>query len=280
MSKLILPPGVVNNAGLLERGIVQIARPFDNLTSAIAKEEIPDYLGLLDHSREMGKDEYKKRLREEQERRDRNLRTFREKRFAVIVVLEGRDAAGKSGFTKYLVQYVDFEGYDVVHVKAPNDEERTHAYWLRFFDRDRMPAFGQLRVFDRSWYGDLLVVPVDGLASKKQVKLTYSQLRTMEWLLDSSNILVCKLWFDITKAEQKERFEDRKEENNGKYQESDIKARGQWKQYTPYIQKMFHYTGTPFAPWNAIPGDCKKFARVTAMTVVNDAMEGFIAERG
>ncbi len=278
MSKVILPPGV--NAGLLEQGIVRVARDVPNLFAAesVRAQEAPDYLGLVDHNLSLGKKKYSKKLENETERRDANLKVLRELRISAAVLYEGRDAAGKSGCTKVIVSGVPFDNYAVVHVMAPNDEERAQPPLLRFFERDRMPAYGQLRVFDRSWYGEVLVVAVDKLASKDRVEMAYQQIRGMEWLLNSSDVALAKIWCDITKRTQKERFDDRIKEGNGKYQESDAKARKQWGQYTPWINKMFFLTGTTAAPWNIIPSDCKRWARIASLQIFNEAMEAKIAE--
>lgn len=276
--QLILPAGVTDTE-LFKRGIIRVARTIDNPTAPYVKvSDHPDYLALIDHTFTLGPGKYKRLLRKQQERRDVLLPLMNKYGLAAVAVLEGRDAGGKTGSAKHMVEDVQFELFDVVHVGPPNPLERVQAYWLRFFDRDRMPSFGQFRVLDRSWYGELLVVPVDKLASKEHVRLAYSQLPTMEWLLRSSGIIVVKFWLDITFDEQGRRFDDRIEEENGKYQDSDKKAREQWDDYTPYINKMFYYTGSTFAPWNILPANDKRFTRVTCLTIFNDEVEKAIRE--
>src|SRR5579885_439728 len=138
--QLILPPGVTNTE-LLKRGIIQVARDFGNPTEPYVKvPDLPDYLDMLDHSQAMGKTKYKRRLKEEQERRDLLLPQMKKHGLASVVVLEGRDASGKSGTAKHIVEDLQFELFDVVHAGPPTPQERSQIYWLRFFDRDRMPS--------------------------------------------------------------------------------------------------------------------------------------------
>ncbi|MBX3151992.1 hypothetical protein KF728_17675 [Candidatus Obscuribacterales bacterium] len=274
MSRSKLPPGV--NARLNERGIVQVAHANKNPTAPYSKPgDVPDYLSLLDHGRALKKKTYEKALAKEEERLNDLVRQLQEPKLSLVVTFQGRDAAGKSGATKRIITGVDFDmkTLAVVPVGPPNDEERSQPYLLRFFERDRMPGFGQVRIFDRGWNEELLVVPVMGLASKEHVQAAYGQINTMEWLISQSGTIPVKIWLEITPEVQEERFKERRESKGWKYTEADETARKHWDDYTKYANKMFHLTGTKTAPWHIIPSNCKRFSRVTVLRIINDAIE-------
>jgi len=278
MSRIILPPGV--NAGLFERGIVRVSHPIANPTAAYKKpSSVPDYLSLLDHDRSLGKSKYEKELEKEEARLNELVRQLEALKLSLVVTFQGRDGAGKSGATKRIITGLDFDMkvLGVVPVGPPNDEERSQPYLLRFFERDRMPAFGQVRIFDRGWNEELLVVPVMGLASKEHVHGAYSQINTMEWMLKQSGTILVKVWLEITREVQDERFKERQEDKAWKYTDADETARKHWADYTKYANKMFHLTGTRNAPWNIIPSNCKRYSRVTVLRIISDEVERRIA---
>lgn len=261
-------------------GIIRVAHPCDNPTASYVKPgKIPNYLGLLDHSRRMKKSEYEKALEFEEERLNTLVRQMQELRLSLVVTFQGRDAAGKSGATKRIITGLDFDmkTLAVVPVGPPNDEERAQPYLLRFFERDRMPGFGQVRIFDRGWNEELLVVPVMKLASKEHVQAAYGQINTMEWMMAQSGTICVKIWLEITKKVQDERFKERKEDKDWKYTEADATAREHWNGYTKYCNKMLHLTGTEGAPWYVMPSNCKRFSRVNVLRVICNAVEQRIA---
>lgn len=274
MSRLILPPGV--NARMHGRGIVRVAHECKNPTAPYSKpKDVPDYLSLLDHNRSLDKKPYEKALKKEEQRLNELVRQLEELKLSLVVTFQGRDGAGKSGATKRIITGLDFDMkvLGVVPVGPPNDEERSQPYLLRFFERDRMPAFGQVRIFDRGWNEELLVVPVMNLASKEHVHGAYGQINTMEWLISQSGTILVKIWLEITPEVQEERFKQRREDKGWKYTEADETARKHWDDYTKYANKMFHLTGTKTAPWNIIPSNCKRFSRVTVLRIISDEIE-------
>lgn len=271
--RLILPTGV--NASLFKRGIVRVSNPCANPTAPYPFKKpasVPDYLSLVDHERALEKQIYEELLAEEEERLNKLVRQLEALKLSLIVTFQGRDGAGKSGATKRIITGLDFDMklLGVVPVGVPNDEERAQNYMLRFFERDRMPAFGQVRIFDRGWNEELLVVPIEKLASKEHVRAAYGQINTMEWLVHSMGGIVVKVWMEITRDVQDQRFKERQEDKSWKYTEADERNRKNWSRYTKHANKMFHLTGTPWAPWNIIPSNCKRFSRVTTLRIIND----------
>ncbi|MDZ4833276.1 MAG: hypothetical protein SGJ27_05690 [Candidatus Melainabacteria bacterium] len=278
MSRIILPAGV--NAGMFKRGIVRVTHSCANPTAPYKKpQDVPNYLGLLDHKRSLEKKPYEKALAIEEARLNDLVRQLTDLKLSLAVTFQGRDAAGKSGATKRIITGLDFDmkTLAVVPVGPPNDEERAQPYLLRFFERDRMPAFGQVRIFDRGWNEELLVVPVMGLASREHVHGAYGQINTMEWMMAQSGTILVKIWLEITKEVQHERFKERREDKDWKYTEADATAREHWDEYTKYANKMFRLTGTKHAPWNVIPSNCKRFSRVTVLRIIADEVESRIA---
>lgn len=268
-------PGCANYE-ILDTGVIRVARCFASIDEPWRKgSSIPNYLKLLDHSHRLTKSEYETLIATEEERLSKLARKLEEKKLSLIVVFQGRDGAGKTGASKRIVEALDFDWrmFQVVPVGEPTDEERNQPYMLRFFERDRMPAYGQVRVFDRSWAEDVLVVPVMKLASRTHVHNCYPEIRTMEWLLRRNRAVVVKLWLDITKDEQLERFEERKKKKPWKYKESDVIARKNWDKYTQWGNKLFYWTGSEYAPWHIVPADDKRFSRVTCLRTISSAIE-------
>lgn len=273
-------PGFCRDFKLADEGIIKIARPFPNIIQPFDKDVVvPDYLSLVNHDFSLGKKEYEKAIAKEEARLNELVRKLKDLKMSVIIVFQGRDAAGKSGATKRIVEGLgwDWRLLSVVPTGAPNEEERNQPYLLRFFEKDRMPGFGEVRVFDRGWPEDVLVVPVMQdvfKVSDAHIANSYPEIRSMEWLLRRSRSVVVKLWLDITKDEQKERFDERESDprKRHKYQESDRIAREHWNDYTQWANRMFYWHGTDFAPWYLVPANDKRFSRVTCLRAINHAI--------
>jgi polyphosphate kinase 2 (PPK2 family) len=262
---------------LADQGIIKIARTFKNIIEPYDGDaDVPDYLSLVNHDFALDKKPYEKALEKEETKLNDLVRRLKDLKITVIVVFQGRDAAGKSGATKRIVEGLDWDWriLGVVPVGAPNEEERNQNYLLRFFEKDRMPGFGEVRVFDRGWPEDVLVVPIMKYASEKHVENSFPEIRSMEWMLRRSRAVVVKLWLDITKDEQKKRFDARQADKRKrhKYQESDRIAREHWDDYTQWANRMFYWHGTDFAPWYLIPANDKRYSRVACLRVINNAI--------
>lgn len=270
-------PGFQPDFKLADEGLLKIGRAVKNIAAPYdSKVEIPDYLSLVNHDFSLGKKEYEKAVAKEEAELSLLVRRLKELKMSVIIVFQGRDAAGKSGATKRIVEGLDWDWriLGVVPVGAPNEEERNQPYLLRFFEKDRMPGFGEVRVFDRGWPEDVLVVPVMKLASKVHVENSYAEINSMEWLLRRSRSVVVKIWLDITKDEQKKRFDDRQADpqKRHKYQESDRIAREKWDDYSMWGNRMMYWNGTDYAPWYMVPANDKRFSRVACLRAINNAI--------
>ena len=199
------------------------------------------------------------------------LRT-REAGRGVVVAFEGWDAAGKGGAIKRLTEKLDPRGYQVHAIGAPTDEEKKHHYLWRFWDK--LPPRGRWGIFDRTWYGRVLVERVEGFARKKEWKRAYREINEFERKLVDDGVIVLKFFLAITKGEQKKRFEER--ENNPykrwKIGPDDWRNREHWDDYVDAAEQMFDETDTPYAPWKIIGGNRKWHARIEVLRHLLDRL--------
>ncbi len=257
---------------VLDNGAIKVARQFHSPTDGYEKEKGIDYLSKVDHSLAIKKKKkYKKALAKKEKELNKLVRKLEAANKSLIVVFQGRDGAGKSGATARIVDALGFDMsiFQGVPIKKPTEEERAHPYLWRFFKNDRMPAKGQMRVFDRSWAERLLVERVKKLAPQKALDNSYSEIRTFEWLLEQQGCIIVKLWLDITKDEQWKRFEDRRKNKAWKFTPDDLEAREHWDEYTKEANQMFLRTGTDYAPWFIISSEDKLYSRVTVLDIIN-----------
>jgi polyphosphate kinase 2 (PPK2 family) len=201
----------------------------------------------------------------------------REASRAVVVGFEGWDAAGKGGAIKRLTEKLDPRGYRVHAIGAPTDDEKRHQYLWRFWTA--LPARGSWAIFDRTWYGRVLVERVEGFAKKKEWKRAYREINELERQLVDDGVVLIKVFLAITKDEQKRRFEER--ENNvykrWKIGPEDWRNREHWDEYVDAAEQMFAETNTDVAPWKIIGGNKKWHARLEVLrhvlARVDDALE-------
>lgn len=256
----------------LVNGVIKVHRHFDNPTEPWSRQRVPDYLGAVDHSPAIeSRKAYEKALAAQEAELNRLVRRLAKSGKSLLVVFQGRDGAGKSGATERIVQALDFDMkiFQGVPIGPPTEEERAHPYLWRFFKNERMPAKGQVRVFDRSWAERLLVERVMNFATKQEIRDSYSEIRTFEWMLERQGVIIVKFWLDITKDEQLKRFEDRKREKPWKVSASDAEAREHWDEYTDAANEMFLRTGTDYAPWFILSSENKRYSRVTVLEIIN-----------
>jgi len=193
------------------------------------------------------------------------------KRLPVIIVYQGWDAAGKGGNIKRLVQKMDPRGYEVIPTQAPNDVEKEHHYLWRFWMR--IPKAGHIAIFDRSWYGRVLVERVEGYASEDECRRAYREINELEEQLLNFGTVLIKFWLHIDKAEQLRRFEERVSTPHKKWKlsEEDWRNREKWNLYKQAIDEMLFRTSTSYAPWTIIESNSKLYARIkTLKTVVQE----------
>lgn len=222
-------------------------------------------LAELDLEARLDKATYRRRLAAAQERLARLSRSpaFRDR--AVAVVFEGQDAAGKGGVIRRLTEPLDPRYYRVVRVAGPSDEERARPWLWRFWRA--LPGHGRLAVFDRSWYGRVLVERVEGLADEPAWQRAYEEINDFEAQLLESRISVVKLWLAIDADEQLRRFRDRqaKPHKRHKITDEDWRNRQRWAAYEAAVEDMLARTSTRGAPWEVVPANDKRYARVRVL---------------
>jgi polyphosphate kinase 2 (PPK2 family) len=199
------------------------------------------------------------------------VRYFLEKRRAIFV-FEGWDAAGKGGAIKRLTALMDPRGYKVWPIAAPRDGEERHHYLWRFFTR--IPDAGELCVFDRSWYGRVLVERVEGFASPKEWNRAYDEINAFERMLTDDGTVVRKFFLHIDRDVQLERFKEREKDpiKNFKIGPDDWRNRKRWTEYTAAIEDMFDRTHRPDAPWQLIAANDKRLARLSVLRSCVEAL--------
>jgi AMP-polyphosphate phosphotransferase len=200
------------------------------------------------------------------------LRT-REAARPVIIAFEGWDAAGKGGAIKRLTEKLDPRGYAVFPIGAPNDEERRHHYLWRFWTR--MPPRGRWALFDRTWYGRVLVERVEGFAKKKEWKRAYREINELERQLIDDGAILVKLFLAVTKDEQARRFDERERDpyKRWKIGPEDWRNRERWDEYVEAAEEMFAETWSDVAPWKVIGADRKWHARLTVIRHILSVLE-------
>lgn len=188
----------------------------------------------------------------------------------VIIMYEGWDAAGKGGNIRRITEKLDARNIRVWPIAAPDEIERRHNYLWRFWTRT--PAKGEITIFDRSWYGRVLVERVEGFATPEEWKRAYNEICNFEKILVDNGIILIKFWMQISKEEQLQRFKDREKDpyKQWKITDDDWRNREKWDEYKEAAEDIFKFTDTDCAPWTIVPAECKRFARVfTAKKVVH-----------
>jgi polyphosphate kinase 2 (PPK2 family) len=191
----------------------------------------------------------------------------------LCVVFEGWDAAGKGGAIKRLVAPLDPRHVRVAQFGAPSADEKRHHFLSRFWPA--LPGWGGMAVYDRSWYGRVLVERVEGLASEEQWRRAYEEICSFERSLAEEGAIVVKLWLHISPEEQLKRFEARANDplKSWKLTEEDWRNREKRPQYAEAVEEMLERTDRPHARWRVVPAESKRFARVETMRIVNAEIE-------
>ena len=230
-------------------------------------------LAGVDVSLSMTREVYKKRITELQKELMRLQNEMYLKRIPVVVALEGWDAAGKGGAIKRLTEPLDPRGYEVVPTAAPNDIEKAHHYLWRFWKS--MPKDGHMTIFDRTWYGRVMVERIEGFCSQEEWRRAYREINQMEQNLTEHGVIVLKFWLQIDKDEQERRFKERMEnpEHQWKITDEDWRNREKWDEYVRAVDEMLLRTSTTYAPWTVVEANSKYFARVKILETVVQALK-------
>ncbi len=186
----------------------------------------------------------------------------------VVVVFEGRDAAGKGGAIRRIVQHMNPREYRVVALPKPDEVEKGQWYFQRYINQ--LPRAGEIVFFDRSWYNRAVVEPVNKFCTQKEYKLFMEQVNEIEKMWIKSGIYLIKFYFSISKEEQIKRFEEIKVSpiKKWKYSPVDQKAQDLWNIYTEYKNSMFNLTNTKISPWVVINANRKTKARIEALEYI------------
>jgi AMP-polyphosphate phosphotransferase len=225
----------------------------------------------LDH--DLAKDDYEDQLALLQGRLNRASRHKRFTKLSVVAAFEGADAGGKGGAIRRVTQALDARSYDVIPIAAPTDEEKARPYLWRFWRR--VPRRGRLAIFDRSWYGRVLVERVEGFAAVADWQRAYAEINDFERQLVANDTLVVKIWLQISKEEQLRRFEERQRVayKRHKITDEDWRNRDKWDAYQIAVCEMIDRTSTEYAPWTLIGANNKHHARLAVLRTLVEAIE-------
>lgn len=192
------------------------------------------------------------------------------RRRSLIVVYEGWDAAGKGSNIRRVTEKLDPRGYEVYPIAAPAGDERTHHYLWRFWRRMRPPSEKQVLIFDRSWYGRVLVERVEGFCSEDEWKRAYREINDFERQLANAGAIIVKFWLQVSPGEQLRRFQERSNtpHKQWKLTADDWRNREKWGAYEEAVEEMLLRTSTLTAPWRVIEGNSKPFARVKTLSTL------------
>ena len=235
-------------------------------------------LSGIDLSKTMTREAYKKEIDRLQKKLELLHSELYRLRIPVVLGFEGWDAGGKGGAIRRLTSHLDPRGYQVCPTAAPNDIEKKHHYLWRFWNR--MPKAGHIAIFDRTWYGRVMVERIEGFCREEEWRRAYQEINEMESHLVNAGAVVLKFWLQIDKDEQKRRFEERMRipEKQWKITDEDWRNREKWDQYELAVNEMLVRTSTTYAPWIVVEGNCKYYARVKVLRTVVEALEKKIAQ--
>ncbi len=219
------------------------------------------------------KKKYEKRLPRLQGRLHALVERLPQAKKSVVLVFEGPDAAGKGGTIRRLTGAMEAGAWEVAAVAAPTDEERGHPYLWRFWRN--LPRMGRVTIYDRSWYGRVLVERIEGFAPPSEWQRAYAELNAFEEQLAEQGNIIVKFWLAISQDEQLRRFKDRQVTPYKQYKitEEDWRNRAKWDAYEQAACEMFEKTGTAEAPWVIVEANDKLHARLKVLKAVNEALE-------
>lgn len=264
---------VTNLEQTLEQTALEQARP--RLSLPTPTELGPgqtDLLSRVDLSLSLAVEDYARQLAEQQVHlRKYQFQIYRHQ-IPVLVIFEGWDAAGKGGAIRRLTDTLDPRGYFVHSYAAPSEEEKAHHYLWRFWQQ--LPAAGQIGIFDRSWYGRVLVERVEELATALEWQRAYREINEFERQLTSAGVILVKFWLHISPEEQLRRFEQRAADPLRQYKltAEDWRNRQRWAQYAVAVNQMLQRTSSTHAPWSVIEGNDKLYARVKILQTLASAI--------
>lgn len=242
-------------------------------TSVFSIDPARPTLTGVDYHLRLEEDAYREALKREQKRLYELELKMYQKRIPLIVMYEGWDAAGKGGSIKRVAQALDARSYTIIPSPAPSKLELAHPHLWRYWTR--LPKAGHVGIFDRSWYGRVLVERVEGFSSPETWARAYDEINEFEYDLVSWGAILIKFWVEIDRETQLQRFEDRAADplRQWKITDEDWRNRDKYPQYREAVEDMFRLTSTTHAPWMLLESTDKRYARIKALRVINEALE-------
>ena len=221
----------------------------------------------------MEEDAYKKELKQLQHRLGELHNRLYRKKVPVIIAYEGWDAAGKGGNIKRITGALDPRGYEVHPIASPEPHEKARHYLWRFWTR--LPKTGHIAIFDRTWYGRVMVERLEGFCSENDWKRAYNEINEFEKELHDWGAVIIKFWVQIDKDTQLERFNERQNtpQKQWKITDEDWRNREKWDQYEDAVNEMIQKTSTTYAPWHILESVDKRYARIKALKIVIEELE-------
>ncbi len=252
----------------LEKGRY-VGKPFEEDFPLVKMPKLAD----VDLSPALTDEEYREQLKKLQDRLGKLHNVIYRKKIPVILCYEGWDAAGKGGNIRRIARPLDPRGFDVIPIASPKPHELARQYLWRFWTQ--LPRTGHFCIFDRTWYGRVMVERLEGFCSEADWKRAYNEINEFERQLTDWGAVVLKFWIHIDQDTQLERFNDRQNtpEKQWKLTEEDWRNREKWPQYEEAIDEMLKKTSTENAPWFIIESNDKKYARIKTLKIVIDALE-------
>nr|WP_294678226.1 polyphosphate:AMP phosphotransferase [uncultured Blautia sp.] len=235
--------------------------------------EMPKLADIPLEGKEVEDAQYKAELKELQEKLGSLHNRLYRKRVPVIITYEGWDAAGKGGNIKRIAEALDPRGFEVHPIASPEPHEKARHYLWRFWTR--LPKNGHIAIFDRTWYGRVMVERLEGFCSENDWKRAYNEINEFEKELSDWGAVIIKFWVQIDKDTQLQRFTDRQNnpEKQWKITDEDWRNREKWDQYETAVDEMIEKTSTTYAPWHILESVDKKYARLKALHIVIDELE-------
>jgi polyphosphate:AMP phosphotransferase len=229
-------------------------------------------LSGVDLTKRLDKEDYRVELRTQQAKLHRLALEARERGISTVLAFEGWDAAGKGGVIRRVTQALEAGDYRVIPVAAPTEEERKYQYLWRFW-RD-LPAAGRFVIFDRTWYGRVLVERIEGFATSAEWQRAYDEINDFEQQMVDRGYYVAKFWLHISAEEQLARFQAREQTayKQHKITEEDYRNREKWDDYVNAVDQMVLRTTSDRAPWHVIPANDKLHARVAVLKAINKGL--------
>ena len=263
---------------MIDKGLEQgryVGKPFQEKFPLIKMQKLSE----VDLSPALDDEEYKKELKKLQKRLGELHNTIYRKKIPVILCYEGWDAAGKGGNIRRIARPLDPRGFDVMPIASPEPHELARQYLWRFWTR--LPRSGHVCIFDRTWYGRVMVERLEGFCTEDDWKRAFNEMNEFERQLTDWGAVVIKFWIHIDQDTQLARFTDRQNtpEKQWKLTEEDWRNREKWPQYEEAIDEMLQKTSTENAPWYIIESNDKKYARIKTLKIVIKALEKACAEQ-